>query len=234
MPDKELREFIDAAKQQGATDEFLVRMLSRRGWAERDIYAELGGYWETRTGVQIPGRPANVESAKDAFLYLLSFATLATWAIALGSMLFTFIDWWVADSVSQGFGGTRDSVNYQIASIVVAFPIYLLVMWTLSREAASQPERLESGVRKWLTYIALLFAAGTVICDLILFLHFFLQGGMTARFLLKALAVLVIAGGIFWYYIVSLKWTGNSMWRGPCPTTARSGERRRLLLLRAL
>ena len=71
--------------------------------------------------------------------------------------------------------------------------------------AETRPEKLESGIRKWLTYIALLIAAGTVIGDLITFLTFFLQGELTTRFVLKVLTVVAIAGSIFWYYLGSLK-----------------------------
>jgi high-affinity Fe2+/Pb2+ permease len=60
-------------------------------------------------------------------------------------------------------------------------------------------------VRRWLTYIALLIAAGTVIGDLIAFLTYFLQGDLTARFVLKVLTVLIVAGSVFWYYLSSLR-----------------------------
>jgi hypothetical protein len=59
------------------------------------------------------------------------------------------------------------------------------------------PEKLESSVRKWLTYI--------VIGDLITFLTYFLRGELTTRFIAKVTTVLVIAGGVFWYYFGSLR-----------------------------
>jgi membrane protein YqaA with SNARE-associated domain len=87
----------------------------------------------------------------------------------------------------------------------VGFPIFLVVMRFILKEVETRPEKLESGIRKWLTYIALLIAAGTVIGDLITFLTFFLQGDLTARFVLKVLTVVAIAGGVFGYYLGSLK-----------------------------
>jgi hypothetical protein len=78
------------------------------------------------------------------------------------------------------------------------------------REAQLQPERLESGVRKWLTYIALLLTAGAMICDLIWFVDYFLAGELTSRFLLKALTVMLICGTIFAYYLGSLRWDRNT------------------------
>jgi high-affinity Fe2+/Pb2+ permease len=78
-------------------------------------------------------------------------------------------------------------------------------MRILLRGVRTQPEKLESGVRKWLTYIALLLASATVIGDLVTFLSYFLRGDLTTRFVLKVLTVLVIAGGVFWYYLLWLE-----------------------------
>lgn len=92
-----------------------------------------------------------------------------------------------------------------MACIIVAFPVFLFVTRFTLRQLKSHPDKLESGVRKWLTYIALLIAAGIVIGDLITFLAYFLRGELTMRFVSKVFTVLVIAGGIFWYYLDSLR-----------------------------
>src|SRR5678815_4564073 len=95
----------------------------------------------------------------------------------------------------------RSAVTWQMACVAVSFPIYLLVMRLILREAADHPERLESGVRKWLTYLALLGTAGAMICDLIWFLDYFLTGELTLRFVLKAATILLISAAVFAYYI---------------------------------
>ncbi len=84
----QLQEFLDAARRQGATDEILVGLLRGRGWPEEDVYRALADNYESRSGSQIPVYKRS-GSAKDAFLYLLSFSTLATWTIGLGSVMFT-------------------------------------------------------------------------------------------------------------------------------------------------
>ncbi len=206
-----LSEFIEASKAKGAADEFLASFLTRRGWPQDDVYAALGGYWERTTGVAVPERISGGESSRDAFLYLLSFSTLATWSTALGSMLFRFIESWFPDPVALSHGyNLRNAVTWQMASVAVAFPIFLFVMRTILREAQDDPQRLESGVRKWLTYIALLLTAGAMICDLIWFFDYFLTGELTVRFLLKALTVMLICGAIFLYYLRSLRWDRNT------------------------
>ncbi|HTU47170.1 MAG TPA: DUF5671 domain-containing protein [Bryobacteraceae bacterium] len=206
-----LNEFIEASKSKGASDEFLATLLTRCGWPADDVYGALGSYWQQTTGLPVPERTAGGESSRDAFLYLLSFSTLATWSTALGSMLFRFIDRRFPDPVSRDhLLSMRSEVTWQMASIAVAFPIFLLVTRTILREAQNSPERLQSGVRKWLTYIALLVTAGAMICDLIWFLDYFLNGELTSRFVLKALTVMIICGAIFIYYIGSLRWDRNT------------------------
>ena len=206
-----LLEFIEASKTKGASDEFLAGLLARRGWSEQDVYAALGQYWERAAGFPIPDRPGRGESSRDAFLYLLSFSTLATWSSAFGSLLFRLIERWFPDPVAmQTIYNVRSAATWQMASIVVAFPIFLFVMRLILREAQDRPEHLESSVRKWLTYIALLLTAGSMICDLIWFLDYFLGGELTIRFVLKCLTVMLICGGIFSYYLGSLHWDRNA------------------------
>jgi hypothetical protein len=92
-----------------------------------------------------------------------------------------------------------------LASVIVAFPVYLLVTRYILRESGIHPEKLESAVRKWLTYIALFVAAAVVVGDLITFLTYFLRGELTGRFAAKVADVLIIAGGVFWYYLGSMR-----------------------------
>jgi hypothetical protein len=202
-----LFQFVEAAKSRGASDEFLAAFLARRGWPEDDVHSALGHYWERQTGLAIPERTGRGESSRDAFLYLLSFATLATWTSALGSMCFQFIDHWLPDRVTPGpIYSLRAAVTWQMASMAVAFPIFLFVMRAILREALDRPERIQSGVRKWLTYIALLVTAGGMIGDLIWFFDYFLTGELTSRFVLKSATVMLICGAIFVYYLGSLRW----------------------------
>jgi len=205
--DKELAAFLEAAKAEGASEEFLVRLFEQRGWSKKKIYQALGGFYERVTGVPIPSRVGGAgENAKDAFLYLLSFSALGTWTIGLGSLLCTLLDLWLPEpGVQRMFRDPFYSISGNLASVIVAFPVYLGVMRFILRDLGAHPEKHESGVRKWLTYIALFLASGIVIGDLTTFLAFFLRGDLTVRFVLKVLTVLVIAGGVFWYYLASLK-----------------------------
>jgi hypothetical protein len=203
---KGLEEFLDAAKRQGVAEESVVALLRGRGWPKDEVYRALADHYESESGVVVPPyKPSG--SAKDAFLYLLSFSMLGTWTIALGSILFVLIDRWIKDPLNPPSNAYY--LSYQVANsmacVIVGLPVYLLTMRYILGELKAHPEKLDSPVRKWLTYLALLVAAGVVVGDVIAFLTYFLRGDLSARFVWKIAAVLVIAGGVFWYYFGSLQ-----------------------------
>ncbi len=213
----EVREFLERAKASGVSDEAVVGVLTARGWPEKEVYQALAAYYEKLTGIEIPSRRGAGTPAKDAFFYLLIFSGLATWTIASGSLAFTLIDRWLADTLfSQGYAQAYDvsGATWSIASIIVAFPIYLLLSRAVVRDVRSHPEKLNSPVRKWLTYMALVIAAGVFIGDLITALTYLLQGEITTRFLSKALVVVVLSGGVFFYYFGGLRESDSSGARG--------------------
>jgi Domain of unknown function (DUF5671) len=206
-------EFIERARANGASEQSIVGILVARGWPEKEAYEALAAQYERLTGIEIPSRRSAGTAAKDAFFYLLMFSTLATWTIGLGCLSFTLIDRWLADPLfSPGLypGFETYVIASELASILVTFPIYLLVSRTIVREERSHPEKLDSPVRKWLTYMALVIAAGVFMGDLITALTTVLRGEITSRFLAKAFVVLVISGGVFFYYFVGVRKSGEA------------------------
>lgn len=201
-----LVEFIRAARDKGADDAFVVDLLRSRGWSEKRILDAFAAFYEVETGVAMPSRGGRVEAARDAFLHLLSFIALGTWAWSLGSLFYSIIDRYIPSvNVLPHPLPTRSSVSMEMAGILVAFPLYLLVMRGMAKAAASNPERLLSGVRKWLTYIALLIAAGILLGDVVAFLAWLLRGDLTLRFVLQVITLLVLAGGVMRYYLTMLR-----------------------------
>lgn len=190
------------------SEQSLVGLLTVRGWPEKEIYEVLARHYERLTGIEIPSRAGTGTAAKDAFFYLLIFSTLATWTIGLGSLAFTLIDQWLADTLfSGGYTQAYDTfaIAAAMASMIVAFPIFLFVSGAAIRDGRKHPEKLNSPVRKWLTYMALVIAAGVFIGDLITVLTYLLRGEITSRFIAKAAVVLVLSGGVFYYYFFGLK-----------------------------
>jgi hypothetical protein len=120
--------------------------------------------------------------------------------------MFTLIEKWLKDPLAPAdYSYAGAEMAGSLACVIVAFPVYLVVMHYILRELERHPAKLESPVRKWLTYLALLITAGVVVGDLITFLTYMLRGAITARFVAQASVVLVLAGGVFWYYSGSLQ-----------------------------
>lgn len=199
---RELVEFIQAARSKGASDEFVSKLLRSFGWSQREIEQAFFVVYEQLTGQVIPSpKKAAGESARDAFVYLLTFVTLALWVQALGEMAFIFIDHFIPDILNPYYyGNPSRQVAFCLSRLIVAYPVYLLLMRQLNKELTRYREKHYSGVRKWLTYLTLLIVSLIIIGTLIAFLSSFLQGELTQRFVLKVLVILVINGGVLCYY----------------------------------
>jgi len=207
--DPRIAVFLEESQAAGIPHASLVGMLTAYGWREKDIYRALGDHYRKALGLEIPQRAGAGVSAKDAFFYLLIFSTLATWTIGLGSLAFQLIDRWLADPLFSLYQGRRSNyeITWALAALIVAFPLYLLISRTVLREAAADPYKLDSGIRKWLTYMALVVAASVFMGDLICALAFLLRGELTSRFVAKSVVVLALSGGVFFYYFGGLRKT---------------------------
>lgn len=225
-PDTGISLFLEKAIAASIPHESLVAILTARGWSEKEVYEALADYFQRSTGIEIPSRSAVISaSAKDAFFYLLIFATLATWTIGFGSLAFLLIERWIVDPLFRGYPRVydTDSMAWSIAALIVSFPLFLFFSRTVAAEAARQPEKLESPVRKWLTYIALVIAACVFMGDLIAVLTHLLRGELTLRFILKACVVLALSGGVFFHYFSGLR-------RSDTPQVSRRRGRRMTIL----
>lgn len=200
-PKLTLMNFIEAARAQGASDEFVYRLLRSYGWSQQEVESGFAQVYENLTGLPVPVPPGRLSgSARDAFLYLLSFATLGIWSQALGQIGFIVVNQLIPDPLNRTYNQAYAMAS-SLARLIVVFPIYLVLMRLLIKDLATHPDKYQSGVRKWLTYLALLITALIAIIDLVVFLTYLLQGELTFRFTCKVIIVLVISLGILWYYL---------------------------------
>ncbi len=193
--------FIETSRARGASDEFLYQLLRSRGWSQQEVESGFTQVYENLTGLPVPVPAGRLSgSARDAFLYLLSFVTLGIWSQALGQIGFIIVNQLIPDPLNRPYGQAY-AMAASLARLIIVFPIYLLLMRLLIKDLATHPDKYQSGVRKWLTYLALLITALIAIVDLVVFLTYLLQGELTLRFTCKVIVVLVIAIGILWYYL---------------------------------
>jgi hypothetical protein len=144
-------------------------------------------------------------SAKDFFLNLGAIVALYTTVVALLNLLFTVINA-AFPQITQYYYASSSSISFSTATLIIFFPIYILLSWLLEKSYDAEPEKKHLGVRRWLTYITLFVAGLTLAGDLVTVLYYFLDGQeLTTGFLLKVLSVLVVAGLVFLYYISDVR-----------------------------
>lgn len=147
---------------------------------------------------------------KDFFLYVAGMITLYVSAGSLLSLLFGIINALFVDPLSSFYDyGYSSSTRFAIASLCIIFPVYICILWFLRKDVIAHPEKKELWVRRWLTYLNLFVAGSIVVGDLITLLNTFLGGEITTRFALKVLAVFVVAGIVFAYYLYDLRRSGE-------------------------
>ena len=115
---------------------------------------------------------------REVFFHLLAIVTLYLSAISFGALLFQYIDRFFPDPLVDYYPRLSGAIRWAIASLVIVFPVYLWLSWTLRREEIRDPARRELKVRKWLLYFTLFVAAVVINGDLVALIYNFLGGDL--------------------------------------------------------
>jgi Domain of unknown function (DUF5671) len=145
-------------------------------------------------------------SAKDVFINLGAIVALYTLVVSLVNLLFTVINsaYPKITNAYQYMGSA--SISWPVATLIIFFPIFILLMWLLEKDFKANPEKQLSGIHKWLSYLTLFISGVTIAVDLITVLYYFIDGQeISTAFLLKVLVLLVIATGLFSYYLYDVR-----------------------------
>lgn len=159
-------------------------------------------------------------SSKDFFLNLGATVALYTVVVSLVNLLFTVINY-AYPKVAVGYNyyyNASQSISWPVASLMIVFPVLILLMWVLEREYKNNPEERNTGIHRLLTYVTIFIAGLVVAGDLVTVLYYFLDGQeLTKGFLLKVLVLLFVVGSLFTYYISDVRGTLTSksrkVWR---------------------
>lgn len=140
---------------------------------------------------------------RDVFLHLLAVVTLYWSAVSFVTLLWQYINYFFPDVLNdyyryEGFAGP---IRFAVSSLIIVFPVFILISWYLNKIYAKESQVRESKIRKWLIYLTLFITSLVIIGDLIAVINTFLGGEITIRFILKAFSVLLVAGIIFGYYL---------------------------------
>lgn len=202
--DSELKTFVRDALARGAARADIEAVLLKAGWPEPDVRKAVASFADIPFAVPVPKAQPYL-SAREGFQYLVLFSTLYYSAWHAGSLLFDLINNAFPDPAFDRRRYAEFSIRWSVASLVVAFPVFLYLSRLTARDVARDPSKRGSKVRRWLTYLTLFASATAIICDLVTLVYNLLGGDLTIRFLLKVLVVAVIAGLIFGHYVRDLR-----------------------------
>jgi hypothetical protein len=143
---------------------------------------------------------------KDFFLNLGWLVALYASVISLVNLLFATINDVFPDQLNGSYySGYSAGIRAAIATLIVFFPVYVIITRYLRKTFVKEPGRRELWVRRWLVYLTLFLSSLAVIVDVIVLINSFLGGELSTRVLLKVLALLIVVGAVFGYYFYDLR-----------------------------
>ncbi len=154
---------------------------------------------------------------KDFFLQLGATIVLYVSVIALVNLVFGIINYAFPDVLAGSY--YAGSIAFPISTLIVLVPILYVLEWMISKDLKATPEKDNLWVRRWRIYLTLFLSAATIAGDLITLINVYINGEITERFVYKFLAILIIFGVVFTYYLFErmtgkkvkqkiLAWTG--------------------------
>ena len=156
-------------------------------------------------GLCYDGSMENKSTPKDFFVHVLTFGLLYVFAISFIALWWEYINIKFPDLLNQYHSYGYDQLRWLMAVLIVVFPVFVLLARMTTKAIAADPSKKDSRIYRWFIYLTLFLSSVTAIVDLITLLYNFLGGEITARFALKVLVVLIVAMGIFGYYLWHLR-----------------------------
>ena len=216
---EQLIQFVDHAKSKGMDYATIRQILLTAGWREgavseafctRDLDVPIPKPpGVSMAGTPSPRRPGVPRKARDAFLHLLTYGSFYIWSTSVILLLFTYLDFALPDPAwRSSYGQVQQRlsiIRLQLAMVIVAFPTFLIVWNYLLREVRRRPQVGKGVLRRWLGNLSLFIGAITLSGDAMTLIYFLLEGQQTTRFVLKAVVLLVIAGGLVSYLALTLR-----------------------------
>ena len=122
------------------------------------------------------------------------------------SLLFKYLDY-AFPNLFQGYyvDPYQSGISYYMASLIVMFPLFFVLMYLIHRDIARDRNRSEVWVRRWALVFTLFIAGITMAIDLIVLLNTFLSGEtLTTPFLFKVALVFLVSAGVCMHFIADL------------------------------
>lgn len=140
---------------------------------------------------------------KDFFLWAGAMVSLYVSVFAFLGLVFDYINYVFPNALQTYYVDPYQSgISYEMASLIVMFPLFFALMWLIHRDIVNDTTRREIWVRRWALMLTLFLAGLTAAVDLIILITTFLSGeALTVAFLLKVLLVFLVAAIVFMHFI---------------------------------
>ena len=149
---------------------------------------------------------------KDFFLWLGAMIALYLSVGSFAVLIFEYIERLFGSNAILGYDPYSGAIRFAIASLIVVFPIYLLLTRMLNQDIRHNPEKKDLWVRRWLVFLTVFAAGFGLVIDLVVLIHTFLGGEeLTTAFLLKVISLFILFSGVFYYYLQDIRgyWEKN-------------------------
>ncbi len=147
-------------------------------------------------------------SPKDLFLNLAALIALYVSVGAIITLVLSAIDKLfpvavvaVYNRAPYNFNMYGDLVRSAVATLIIVFPAYLIFVWLSERDIAKNPEKRVLAVRRWFEYLTIFLSVGTIIAGLVSVVTHLLSWDFSLNLVLKIIVVLVVVGGVLFYYM---------------------------------
>lgn len=125
--------------------------------------------------------------------------------VAFVSLIFEYLNYAFPDPLPYYGGQYQGNVSFEMASLVILFPVFLILMRLIRRSIEADATRAQVWVRRWALVLTLFVAGAALAGDLITLVKYFFDGDVTLRFLLKVLVIFLVAGAGFLHFMADLR-----------------------------
>ena len=141
---------------------------------------------------------------KDFFLWLGALVALYSSVISIITLTFQYINSAFPDPLSYSYDPYSGSIKFAIATLIVAFPLFLVLMRLIRKDMTVHAEKSDLWVRRWALYLTIFVAGVTIATDLVTLIYYFLDGEITTRFILKVAIVLLVAAAGLMHFLADI------------------------------
>lgn len=147
---------------------------------------------------------------KFFFISLGVLVSLITAVTSLLNLIFATLEKHFPDALNGVYQYGYNTYSYEamrtaLATLIIVFPIFLILsrVWTKLVEAGLG--RVDAIIKKWMLYLVIFLSSVVVAVDLVTLVRYFVSGEITTRFILKVIAVLIVALLAGFYYFKEIE-----------------------------